>query len=469
MTKRYDWNGATWTAAVGTEVATSDAGGKVELDALLRAIFNGEAKELTPEVPKSEPKAGEMDAAGKARAEAKIAKAAELGASLPKSQADGLYFDVGTAVMPEAWASERKAFEKLARGDEALPKVRDQIRAEDRENFEFAAWDLRMSPRTGKLGDPKNPANAWQPTRRGFQGFCQRSGIGSIPEHWPSDIKAEAVNELCRRFATTRPEGLLTRGEDPRVSVRVQKARGKAFAVTSPSYGQFDGDLVAEALLQALPSGSRVAVDYDPDAARGRVEIVTLQEERPVVGEPFKTSFTVGWDDTGGGSVWGDGGLWSARCLNLTRIWMSVGAFSLRHAGAVHKLARRFRTEFDRIAAVVAKFSTAYGHAASEELTNAEKVEANEFVQGIYRSLLQRELVLVKGRREEAVSALTMQFLADENRAGLTRAGIANGLSRFAHRVNADPWMRDDLERAAGRILWSKSPIPLHYLAKEVA
>ena len=470
--KRYGWNGQVWSAS-GDE-AVSDKGNVVAIAALLRAIYDGQAHEiryamLVPAPAVEEPKAGDMDEAGRARAEAKIAKAAEMGVKLPSSQKDGLYFDVGTAVMPEAWASERKAYEQLPAGAEALPKVRDQIRAEDRENFEYRAWDLRMSTRTGKLGDPADPQRAWEPTRRGLQGFCSRAGIGAIPEHWPTDIKAQSINALCKRFAETRPDALLSAGEDPRVLLRVQKARGRAFATVSPSYGAFDGDLVLEALLQALPREARVNVDYDPDQAKGRVEIVTLQEERPVVGEPFKTSFTVGWDDTGGGSVWGDGGLWSARCLNLTRIWTSVGTFRIRHAGAVRKLARRFREEFDRIAAVVSKFSAAYGHAAAEELTNAEKVEAHEFVQGIYRSLLQRDLVPVRGRREEAASALTMQFLADENKAGVTRAGIANGITRMAHRGNRDPWLRDDLERAAGRILWSPRPVKLDYLAKEAA
>ena len=496
--KRYTWQGRSWAVVVADSGCTdddtvvSDDGEERPIGDLLLALHKGSAIEqaavpaaiapaaaprlaVVPANPyaaaPSVVKAGELDAAGKARAQGRIDTAKALGVALPSSKADGLFYDLGTAVDEGAWASERKAFEELPTGEVKLPQVREAIRAEAREDFTFAAWDLRMSKTSGKLGDPERPTtHAFLPTRRGLQTFTTRAGIGSMPDHWPTDIKAGVVNDLCKRYAAERPSQLLQAdGSDPAVVLRVQKSRGRIFAVVSPSYAAFDGNLVLESLLAALPKGSRVNVDYDPDAARGRVEIVTLQEERPVVGEPFRTSFTVGWDDTGGGSIWGDGGLFSARCLNLTRIYTSTGTFRIRHVGSVGKLARTFRANFEKISRVVSQLSRAYGHAASEELTNAERIESTEFMSGIYRSLLQRELVPVRGRREEAVKALALQALADENGAGLTRAGVVNGITRYAHRVNEDPWMRDEIERAAGRILWSQNSVRLDYLAKDVA
>ena len=513
---RYVWQGKIWlfvpapSGDIADDKAVSDMGHTVAADELMGAIYRGEALEhvapttattrlavvpanpyaaapsrtasTTPapsaSIAKAAPAAppvmtGQIDTVGRERAQARIDAAKALGVALPSSKADGLFYDLGTLVDEHAWASERKAFEELPTGEAKLPEVAAAIRAEDRQDHTFNAWDLRMSKRTGKLGDPDPLASterAWLPTKRGFQGFTTRAGIGAIPEHWPTDIKAGAVNDLCRRFQTERPRQLLTGDQDPVVVLRVQKSRGKIFACVSPTYGAFDGDLVLESLLSALPRGSRVNVDYDPDAARGRVEIVTLQEERPVVGEPFRTSFTVGWDDTGGGSIWGDGGLFSARCLNLTRIFTSTGTFRIRHAGDVKKLARRFRCEFERVSKVVTQLSKAYGHAAGEELTNAERIEGTEFLQGVYRSLLQRDLVPVRGRREEVVKGLAIQALADENGAGMTRAGIVNGITRYAHRVNEDAWQRDEIERAAGKILWSpKGVVKLDYLAKDAA
>lgn len=476
---QYTWLGEVWTLVQDArdrdqDKVVSKIGHVRPLSDLLLALYKHEAHESKADafdVPTPPPtpmpsKAGELDTFGRDRAAAKIAHAKAQGVTLPSSQADGLFFDLGTAVEEGAWTSERQTFEKLPTGENALPKLRDAITAEERETITIKAWDVRMSRTTGKLGDPSDPTRAARPTRRAFQSFCQRAKVGAIPDHWPTDIVASALNQVTTRFTTTRP-GLTASDPDPQVVFRVQRSRARIFACVSPSYTPFDGDLVMEALLQALPQGSRVNVDYDPDGARGKVEIVTLQEERPVVGEPFRTSFTVGWDDTGSGSIWGDGGLFSARCLNLTRIYTSTGAFRIRHVGSVRRLAYKFRSEFDRVARVVAGFSKAYGHAAGEELTNEERIEGTAFLQGLYRSLIQRDLVPVRGRREDAIKDLALQAMADENKAGLTRAGVANGITRYAHRVNTDPWVRDDMERAAGRILWSPKPIKLDYLAQE--
>lgn len=501
--KLYAWNGGIWGLAIAAgedrdedRAVETTTGYAIPLADLMRAHFAGEAREIpaapmtpapvssvalaAPAAPSSgDVEAGEMDHGGKARAEEKIARARAAGIHVPATRQDGLFFDAGTAVMPEAWASERQAFDALPTGETQIPRVRDAIRAEDRENVTVPAWDLRLSARTGKLGHKPSetgqtdPRMVWEPGKRALQGWYQRAGIGTIPEHWPTHVRAQAANALCVDFEKTRPAASLVNGQDPLVTVRVQRAaRGgpRAFAVVSPSYAPFDGDLVLDALLHALPRGARVGVDYDPSTARGRVEIITLQEERPVVGEPFRTSFTVGWDDTGGGSVWGDGGLFSVRCLNLTRIYTSAGSFSLRHAGSVGKLARRFRQEFDKIARALHAFTDDYSRAASEELTNKERRDSAELLQGIYRSLLQRDLVPVKGRREDAVKELAIQAMSDENHAGLTRAGVANGITRYAHRVNQDPWMRDELETAAGRIISSRGPAAtLDYLARETA
>lgn len=172
-TKSYMWQGAVWRSEIlggdpEDDRAVSETGDRAALSALLRAIWTGEATAI-PTAPKtpapSTPaprsaatttttaiEAGDLDETGKARALAKIQTARELGITLPASKADGLLYDVGTAVMASAWASERKAFESLPAGETVLPRVRDAIRAEERETFAFPAWELRMSlNRTKKL------------------------------------------------------------------------------------------------------------------------------------------------------------------------------------------------------------------------------------------------------------------------------------------------------------------------------
>lgn len=507
MTK-YAWLGSVWTQVAGATLAEDKAVSETDerrpLDELIAALRAGTAVQVPAALPTPTPAAsvpatsnviplrpvapvapapededadddaGTMDDAGRKRAEDKIQAARAAGMAVPASQKEGLFFDAGTRVMATAWKAERAAFDDLPAAGDALTKVRAQIMAEGREDVRVPAWSVRMSPRTGRLGVPDETGKAtraghvWTPSRKGLQAYTQRAGIGAVPDHWPQDVQANAINTLCERFGETPPGGM----EEPDVVVRVQRGRGDlAYAVVSPSYAAFDGDKIVEALLRSAPRGSRVNVDYDPDQARGKIEIVTLQEETPVVGEPFRTSFTVGWDDTGSGSIWGDGGLFSVRCLNLTRIYSSAGRFRIRHAGNVRRLADEFRRRFDRIAAVVHGFARDYGYAAEDTLTNDERIEGREFLRGIYRSLLQRpDLLPVRGRKTEAVVELAAQAELDENKAGITRAGIANGITRYAHRVNQDPWVRDDLERAAGRILQGgRGRIDLKYVAADAA
>jgi hypothetical protein len=53
----------------------------------------------------------------------------------------------------------------------------------------------------------------------------------------------------------------------------------------------------------------------------------------------------------------------------------------------------------------------------------------------------------------------------DSAAAGPTRAAVANAFTRFAHEVNTDPWAQDEIQRAAGRLIYSSEPI--RYTAAE--
>ena len=256
ISKRYVWNGLVWSAK-NEETAICETGAMLPIEELMKALFNGEASVVVAPVAPASVEAGDIDEAGKARAAAKIAKAADLGITLPASKADGLFYDLGTAVMAESWKAEREGFDRMKRGADVLPETRDAIRAEDRADLDFGAWDLRMSPQTGKLG--VSPEQSWMPTKRGLDSFCARADVGKVPDHWPTDIKANAINAVVKRFAADfKPAS--DNDAPPRVVLRVQRARGKAFAAVSHSYTAFDGDKVLEALLEALPADARCNV-----------------------------------------------------------------------------------------------------------------------------------------------------------------------------------------------------------------
>ena len=74
--------------------------------------------------------------------------------------------------------------------------------------------------------------------------------------------------------------------------------------------------------------------------------------------------------------------------------------------------------------------------------------------------VIERELVPVRGRREEAVGELVAAWEADRSadgpRAGtITRAGLTNAFTRWAHESpNSNEFFATEVETAASALLW---------------
>jgi hypothetical protein len=82
---------------------------------------------------------------------------------------------------------------------------------------------------------------------------------------------------------------------------------------------------------------------------------------------------------------------------------------------------------------------------------------------GVFRGLLDRELVKIPGRTEDIVQGLALCMAEDVSSAtvhGLTRASVVNALTRYAHTVVGDPWTADSISRDAGKLLLSTKALP---------
>jgi len=72
--------------------------------------------------------------------------------------------------------------------------------------------------------------------------------------------------------------------------------------------------------------------------------------------------------------------------------------------------------------------------------------------------LMERELVAVKGKRENIVDNLVEAW---QKEPVMTKAGMVNAITRFAHEGDQkDPWMEDALQAQAGRLLFRSQPLP---------
>ena len=261
----------------------------------------------------------------------------------------------------------------------------------------------------------------------------------------------------------------------------------EAFAAVGPGYADLDADKIAEAIAMAVPPGARGRVTYD--GRRTRFEILfqtTVQPRHFVAGEFFRAGVVVGTDDTGSGAIAGHAVMHMNMCLNMIYVDVSRTAeFSVRHVGEVSAIAKKFREGFDRAMGSIDHFVKAWDYAVEDNVTERVRAVAvadgrslpakeEEVMAGIFRDAIERELVPIRAKTEDAVRSLMRAWGEDRSgAAGTTRAAVANAFTRYAHTSGAsDPWDEDILQRAAGGLLrrtangngWARS---LGFLAPE--
>jgi hypothetical protein len=344
--------------------------------------------------------------------------------------------------------------------------------------------DLRMS-KTAALALPGGVRLPMSP--RAFAGLISRlpvTGGTAYLAQCPEELRAINVNHWAVELGKREAADTAT---DPKQAViRTRQVQGKrsAFAVVSPSYTPFDTDKIAEALHMALPTDARGEVQYD--GQRMRLEALWRSDVAPdefVAGEFFKAGVIVRADDTGAGSIRVQSVLWRNLCLNLIILDKAVGVdIRIRHTGSVQALAERFRESFGQALSSVQGFRRAWGYAMSERdetlIQRSQGTTSDDIIglpvsavlPGLLHGILDRELVPVRGRKADVIPALLEMHRQDEaaDAYGVSRASIANAFTRYAHRVETDPFESDLIREGAGRLLSGsrgKMPAPLPYKA----
>lgn len=355
----------------------------------------------------------------------------------------------------------------------------DKVRAEERSDTLCDPTDLRMSS-AGQLVLPKGLTAEGETTwkrmdleHRAFPQLVARLGMPAgagtyLREVWPH-LRALNVNNWAKFVDHASPEQRAALGVADSIKLRERlSADGgrEVYGVVGEKYASFDVDKVADAIALATPKDARGTVTYD--GYRARFEVLfhsDVQPEEYVAGEYFKAGVVIRTDDTGGGSLRGSAVVWQNLCLNLIVIDQAEQeAFALRHVGSVRTLAEKFQVGFREALAKIEHFQQAWGYACREDVAPAG-VPIEQAIPGLMRGIVERELVPVRGRTEQAVKQLVQMWELDRSGAtkhhgGATRAAIVNAATRWAHEVNDDPWLEDDMQRAAGALVYSRTPLP---------
>ena len=143
----------------------------------------------------------------------------------------------------------------------------------------------------------------------------------------------------------------------------------------------------------------------------------------------------------------------------------------IRHVGDSDRLATEFVVGFKRALSKVDHFVKAWDAACEDEVSNSCTLVVGEkmptlresLIEAAIMGLIRQELVPVVGRKEHAAKQVLRMWEEDDSGAklahgGANRAALANAFTRYAHQVAAqsDPWIEDEIQQAAGRLLYGK-------------
>lgn len=391
------------------------------------------------------------------------------------------------------------------REHDALPLVRDamtqlvkRVKGEERQDKTEKLFSLRMD-NVGRLAVPAGrfPDGTPRNTRilmseEAFGPLMTQLGVGGaqyLAKCW-SDLRATNFNNWAQRLGKeeqTRIDLLakLPRSSDrfdpsaldpQQVKLRTRKNgdQREVFAVVTPSYTSFDVDKIADAVQLVMTGfpGARAEVTYD--GFRSIIDVRFHTDVLPakyVAGEFFKAGIRVKTSDIGNGAINVRSSLFQNLCLNLLCIDQQVqGIANIRHVGSVSILASKFRDALEKAKQSLKYFLDRWNYAAEEKVTceSIEVIDESErpitmaqLIPGIFEGLRQRELVpLRKADVPKLVEWHAKDTSYSAQQYGVSRTTVANAITRYAHAGQPDFLFENDLEVAAGQLLWSTKPLP---------
>jgi hypothetical protein len=420
-----------------------------------------------------------------ARIESDAAAAVAAGFTL----ADPLYAlgrkvnDLGVA---NAQAS-RVAYDAKPTVVEAAATFIDRVAAERRKDATVRVRDLGMSD----AGDLVVPTEARGIVGLGlgesaFESLVARTGIGGagyLKSCWPA-LRSLNVNLWTQRIAQREDAARAAwtdagrKGPEPKPASVVLRCRSTAertravYAIVSTQYRALDCDVIARAIAAVAPPDARGSIVYD--GQRTRFEVLfhsDVAADDYGCGEIFRAGVIVTTNDVGDGSIRVSAMVERNLCLNLIVLDTSEQQVAgIRHVGA--ELESKFNAAFADALDKLHDFRDAWGYARADQVAtpaamasgeDLSTLTAREVLAGIAWAQMRRELVPVRGRKPEVLRDVLRAYDREAVKTDvLARTDVVNAWTRYAHETASltDPWIEDDIQAAAGRLLQNRKPLP---------
>ncbi len=388
----------------------------------------------------------------------------------------------------------RMEHDKLPSVEEACNGLKECISKENRQDLIVRAFNLRMD-NSGRLAvstGKQNNYNRCHISKDGFSILVNRMGIGGgdyLSKCW-SGLRAVNFNnwasvlgnEEAERMKSARSEWLAgpkttqpPSEKDLKLRTRLvgNTSNREVFGVVTPSYTSFDTDKIAQAVALAMPPEAKAEIVYD--GLHSIIDVRFHSDVKPenyVAGEFFKAGIRIKSSDIGDGSIWINSTVFQNLCLNLIIIdKQTQGIARQRHIGSIELLVKKFKEALQTAKDSLKHFLDAWNYSSEQKVT-AESIDRidgdddkpitmEQLIPGIFNGLKERELITI--RRNE-IPKLVLAHQQDTSYAakqyGVTKTTIANAITRYAHEYQDDHYAEDDLERAAGQLIWQKKPLP---------
>jgi len=399
-------------------------------------------------------------------------------------------FRSGTMVMQagvEAAQAFRDSWERMPTIHEALREHTERIAAEKRADAFAPLADIRMDS-AGKIVLPSG--ERLPISDRAFRQFVQRAGYPGGGAGYlaacPPTLRAANVNNQAlligdaekQRIAEAVERNRMKRGRAFSTDRDVLRLRTRndadgaryVYAVVTDGYVEHDADRLAETLRKVFRNSPDLRVETTYDGASTKFQVMANSDVKPedyAAGEIFRAGVQVRTDDTGGGAIIFSGFAVQNLCLNLQILHHSQQNYGrFIHRGNYMDLEVKIRAALEKSRDSIAHFLNAWGLAKEEELTPPNPylgIGSREIIAAWFNGVVKQDLVPVVGRKVDAVPALVRAWERDEGAGGasgakaLTRAGMVNAFTRYAHET--DPMrgdVHDAIVEAASDLLYAR-------------
>jgi hypothetical protein len=381
-------------------------------------------------------------ARAQANAETQLARA-RLGLKLDDKQ---LYFASGTKMLAsgEAVAREyRRSWEQRPLVGEGMDALYQRVQSERRKDLVVPAHELLLDNQ-GRL--TRGNGGALVPTGHAF-----RQLANGAPAELDAGLKAN-LNLWMPGVDPKRKVCLRTRNPNAETKTR------ELFAAVSPKYAAFDSDTLAQACKRLLPADARVTVEYDGARTQLDVSYANPYEvaDEIAVGRLHRVGLRI--DTADDGSRGFRIRLYAERiaCINCTILADGRLTFSRRHIGNVDAFAKLVQEALSSTGNAIRDFGRLWGEANERAIHDAydgTQLSASE----CFKRLITAEYVKVPHVKPGELHTALMT--AWEQEPGDTAAAVNRAITRLAHEASGSwksQWYQDDLETAAGELLYNQ-------------